>query len=397
MTRTTISRSRIVLVAAAALMAWPLAAQDTTQARPSRHIVQAGETLWSLAQLYLGDPFLWPEIYRLNTLIIEDPHWIFPGEELLLAAADQTAAPITVAPADSTPPPVMPRDTVAAGDQAQQRPVLPGAAPELAPPPPPPPAQLNTPTVFARRAADRTSGLSDLSATFPYRAVRRGDFYASGFLTEGEDLPWARVLGSASRGRGIPRAGSSSAIQFESILLRAPEGATYHVGDSVLTAQLGPQVPQWGRIVIPTGIARVVTVAGRDIEAEVVSQFQRVADNQVALPIEPFRDPGARRPVAIEDGIMAEVITNRDGNPLDMQQGIVFLNRGRADGVVPGDQFEILRPTDANRPEGAPPEALGLLQIVHVREGSSSGMLLQVYGAGIRAGIPARLIRKMPS
>ncbi|MEX1050379.1 MAG: LysM domain-containing protein, partial [Gemmatimonadales bacterium] len=94
MTRTTISRSRIVLVAAAALMAWPLAAQDTTQARPSRHIVQAGETLWSLAQLYLGDPFLWPEIYRLNTLIIEDPHWIFPGEELLLAAADQTAAPI---------------------------------------------------------------------------------------------------------------------------------------------------------------------------------------------------------------------------------------------------------------------------------------------------------------
>lgn len=46
------------------------------------HTVARGDTLWDLARTYLGDSTRWPEIYNLNTNIVADPHWIYPGQAL---------------------------------------------------------------------------------------------------------------------------------------------------------------------------------------------------------------------------------------------------------------------------------------------------------------------------
>lgn len=45
------------------------------------HTVVAGDTLWDLGKKY---GMTWQEIYELNKDIIEDPHWIYPGEVLKL-------------------------------------------------------------------------------------------------------------------------------------------------------------------------------------------------------------------------------------------------------------------------------------------------------------------------
>lgn len=51
-----------------------------------QHRVVPGDTLWGIASVYLGSGPRWPEIYNLNTAIIRNPHWIFPGQVFKIPA-----------------------------------------------------------------------------------------------------------------------------------------------------------------------------------------------------------------------------------------------------------------------------------------------------------------------
>ena len=47
------------------------------------YIIVRGDTLWDLSAKFLGNPFLWPQIWDQNRYIT-DAHWIYPGDPLIL-------------------------------------------------------------------------------------------------------------------------------------------------------------------------------------------------------------------------------------------------------------------------------------------------------------------------
>ncbi len=54
---------------------------------PSRYTVRHGDTLWKLSGMYLRKPWNWPLLWGMNLAQIRNPHWIFPGQVLVLHVA----------------------------------------------------------------------------------------------------------------------------------------------------------------------------------------------------------------------------------------------------------------------------------------------------------------------
>jgi hypothetical protein len=375
---------------------------------PATHVVQKGETLWGLAQQLLGDPLLWPEIYRLNTAVIEDPHWIFPGEELQLAslagaatgaapAEPRAAAEVAVTP-DSGAAPAMP---AAQGNIT----VAPAPADSVTTPTPQGPVvnPATGATIFAQQGrAHVSAGTLQLRDQQAYRAVREGEYYSAGFVLDaGEQLSAGTLLGNTATSSISRLNTTSSTMLYGTVAVTPPPGDSLKPGDVLLSFDTPRIIPGYGQVVRPTGLLKVTRVGspGDNVIAQVVAMYQTIDGGQAVIRAQAYRSPRGVRPVRVpeDSGVHGEVIDLRQPREVVNAQDMLFINKGSADGVNLGDIFLVTRTSPEQAGVGALVQNQARIMIVYVRPHTATGLIIQLERSDIRSGSNVRQIRRMPS
>lgn len=369
-------QSVLSLVAVAlALVPIQVIAQGTVQT----HTVRRGDTLWDIAGQYLGDPFRWPEIYRRNTETVQDPHWIYPDQVLIISG---DVAPTPGTPADTLPP-------LAAGDP---EPVVEG---------PQEPVWTQRPmTIFnPQRFRVVRSTRESLNLRSRESAVRPGDYLRSPYMVGADGIRGTGSVGATTSADGVGITLTKRPIQlYDRVYVNVPADAAGEIGERYLTFRYGPTVSGQGRVVIPTGVVKVITVAdaGR-AEVEVIAKYEDVYSGHHAIPLDTLNLRSGVFPTRVEFGPRTK-ISWIDGDPVlpGLGQYVIFA-AGEAEGLAPGDQITLQRDLgNDERGVPLPPEDIAVVQVTRVTEWGASGVILAANDGGIRNGMAARVTAKMP-
>jgi hypothetical protein len=340
-----------------------LSAQETPANPPATHTVKRGDTLWDLAKTYLGDAYLWPGIYRLNTDQIEDPHWIYPGEVLRLPGE----APARVIAAESV-------------EEAPRR--------------------ATARTVFTPVALTRVVRTVPVVVARP--RVLLGDVLRASYLGPDNGPKGAGRIMFAADIPGIDKARSTTNFQlYDRLFMVPPAGSAALEGERFLAYNLGDAIENLGTVVIPTAIVRVVRPP-RNGEAATVEVVELYGSLDAATKVIPLDTAGAGatgRPRAFDDGRVAKIRAIYRKVVLPSQDYDVMFDLSAKDGMRVGDEVELFRArersVEGNQP-AIPEIVIGTGQVVRVTPYGSTARVTSVEQPAIRVGESVRVVGRMP-
>ena len=293
---------------------------------PELHVVQKGDTLWSICSRYFGDPWRWPRLWAANPLVT-NPHWIFPGDILHLGSSGGEA-PVPLAGGDK-----------AAKDSAH---------------------------TFS---SDRLNALSSNAVVL--REV--------GFI-EANDLAQAATLSGSREEKVLLASGDQAYLRF-------PKDRPIRAGErySIFETEMANPVRDpdtgkvYGYLVKVRGDIVVDQIASEDTArgtiTDVVDTIER--GSRVSTAIRQFR---RIEPRPSEVNLEARVVAAFTPAQFLAAERFVVLNRGRRDGVQVGNRNFVIRRGDGYRDvlEGwekddpkFPKEVVGELWVIDVRDNVS--------------------------
>ena len=350
---------------------------DTTQ--EVKHVVKKGDTLWDLANFYLKNPFRWPEIFRRNTDVVKDPHWIYPGEVIRIWGNE--VKPEALARADSAGEVVSHVATRPVQEQVGLRSDL---------------TVFASPMSRAAAAAAHNASSGEVIGRSRPSAVRRGEVEAAPYADRGPRGA-GRIVATVDR-PGIKTGIVQSRFQLnDNMYVELPRGATPRLGDLYMAFVPGPDLGDNGQVVVPTGIVRVEAIPpGQRPVARIMRQFGEIKLDQRLIPAPELTMPdGTLSPVS--GGTRGRVLYVHNEPVLPSIGHYVIISSSSKNGLTIGDEITFIdNTTGTGDNDAAPPVVAAVGQVVRVTPYAATVIITGQDQPTIRDGMPVRLTGKMP-
>jgi len=324
------------------------------------HVVKKGDTLWDLANYYLKDPWKWPDVFQRNKDIVENPHWIYPGETIRIPSTE--VKPDVLAQITTKPAP--PSDRTVFGTQPM------GLRDN----------QLNA-NVLGREAQG---------------GVPRGEIEAAPFATKLGGPANHGVLAAAYDRPGIDAAAGERRFQLQDrVFVNVPKNAAGRIGDLLLSYRLGDRITETAQVLIPTGILRIESQQpGQPAMARVIQQFDEIRLDQHVTTLD-AAVPSVGSPSPVPPGQVEKVLYVQNDPVLPSLQSYVIVSTRTMDGVRVGDQFTLIDDSvDPHHPAPAVPAAA--VEVVKVTPYAVTAIVVDHDQPRIYTGMKARLTARAP-
>lgn len=342
----------------------PEAEEPQAQEPQGTHTVVRGNTLWDLSIQYYQTPWEWRVIFNANRDVVEDPHWIYPDEVLVIpglpADADEPMAGEPMEPEAEE----VPEDLVPFGLRAP-RPVNEGAR-----------------TIFYTED-DRPGGGARGAMSTDYVAVNADRVYSAPWLLRGVAMPASTgtVVGFAEPGeRG------ETMRMYDHIRIDMPAPA--RVGAHLQIFRVTRRIPMVGNVSRPMGVATVVTIGEDEVVAQVRKVYGRILPDDLVRPLPEYSAEAGVYAEPISGGSEAMIMGFAGVQEVTDVGHVAFLDLGADDGITIGDEFVLYG-------EAVPAETHGALQVVYTTPSTASVRVLNMDDDVWRQGVIVRLARKM--